>query len=58
MYQTGNGQPITLHLRRPEPGSRTDFRFQRDGELNLFYCVEVGFGCAVVGKRKRLGVAS
>ncbi len=50
MYQNGSGQRITLYLRRPEAGSNTAFRFQRDGELNLFYWVEDGFGCALVGK--------
>lgn len=53
MYQNGNGQRITLYLRRPEPGTATDFRFQRDGDLNLFYWVEDGFGCALVGKLPR-----
>ena len=53
MYQNGNGQRITLYLRRPEPGTATDFRFQRDGELNLFYWVEDGFGCALVGELPR-----
>ncbi len=53
MYQNGNGQRITLYLRRPESGTHTDFRFQRDGELNLFYWVEDGFACALVGKLPR-----
>ena len=53
MYQNGNGQRITLYLRRPEPGTHTDFRFQRDGELNLFYWMEDGFACALVGKLPR-----
>ena len=53
MYQHSNGQRITLYLRRPDPGSSVAFKFQRDGELNLFYWVEDGFGCALVGKLPR-----
>ena len=53
MYQHRNGQRVTLYLRRPDPGSSVAFRFQRDGDLNLFYWVEDGFGCALVGKLPR-----
>jgi anti-sigma factor RsiW len=53
MYQNGAGQRITLYLRKPEGGADTSFRFQRDGELNLFYWIEDGFGCALVGKLPR-----
>ena len=53
MYQNGAGQRITLYLRRPEAGADTAFRFQREGDLNLFYWVEDGFGCALVGKLPR-----
>ena len=53
MYQNGAGQRITLYLRRPEAGADTAFRFQREGDLNLFYWVEAGFGCALVGKLPR-----
>ena len=53
MYQNGAGQRVTLYLRRPEPGTDTAFRFQREGDLNLFYWVEDGFGCALVGKLPR-----
>ena len=55
MYQNAAGQRVTLYLRRPDPGSAAaaDFRFQREGELNLFYWVEDGFGCALVGKLPR-----
>ena len=34
-------------------GASTAFRFQRDGELGLFYWIEDGFGCALVGKLPR-----
>ena len=53
MYQNSGGQRITLYLRRPDPGSSVAFKFQRDGDLNLFYWVEEGFGCALVGKLPR-----
>jgi anti-sigma factor RsiW len=53
MYQNGAGLRVTVYLRRPAAGSDTAFRFQRDGELGLFYWVEDGFGCSVVGKMPR-----
>lgn len=53
MYQNGHGQRVTVYLRKPAAGSETAFRFQRDGELGLFYWVEDGFGCALVGKLPR-----
>jgi anti-sigma factor RsiW len=53
MYQNSGGQRVTIYLRKPEAGASTAFRFQRDGELGLFYWVEDGFGCALVGKLPR-----
>lgn len=53
MYQDSSGLRITLYLRRPDAGASVAFKFQRDGELNLFYWVEDGFGCALVGKLPR-----
>ena len=53
MYQNSAGLRVTLYLRRPEAGADTAFRFQREGDLNLFYWVEDGFGCALVGKLPR-----
>jgi anti-sigma factor RsiW len=53
MYQNGSGQRVTLYLRKPEAGASTAFRFQREGELGLFYWIEDGFGCALVGKLPR-----
>ncbi|MDT7833665.1 anti-sigma factor family protein [Aquabacterium sp. OR-4] len=49
MYQNSAGQRVTVYLRRPEAGAATAFRYQRDGELGLFYWTEDGFGCALVG---------
>lgn len=53
MYQNSGGQRVTVYLRKPEPGAAAAFRFQRDGDLGLFYWVEDGFGCALVGKLPR-----
>lgn len=53
MYQNAGGQRITVYLRRPEPGTSTSFRYQREGELGMFYWAEEGYGCALVGKLPR-----
>ena len=53
MYQNSGGQRVTVYLRKPEAGAASAFRFQRDGDLGLFYWVEDGFGCALVGKLPR-----
>jgi anti-sigma factor RsiW len=53
MYQNGGGQRVTLYLRKPGAGTPSAFRFQRDGDLGLFYWIEDGFGCALVGKLPR-----
>ncbi len=58
MYQNGGGQRVTLYLRKPESGASSAFRFQRDGDLNLFYWVEDGYGCALVGKLPREQLAA
>ncbi len=53
MYQNRAGQRVTLYLRKPEAGADTAFRFQKEGDLNLFYWIEDGFGLALVGKLPR-----
>lgn len=53
MYQNSAGQRVTVYLRKPDAGASTAFRFQREGALGLFYWVEDGFGCALVGKLPR-----
>lgn len=60
MYQSAQGERITVYLRKPEAGTHTAFRFQRDGALGLFYWVEDGQGCALVGAlpRERLLAAA
>ena len=53
MYQNSAGQRVTVYLRRPEPGTANAFRFHREGEVGMFYWVEDGFGCALVGTLPR-----
>jgi anti-sigma factor RsiW len=53
MYQNAGGQRVTFYLRRPEPGTHTAFRFQREGELDMFLWAQEGFGCALVGNLPR-----
>jgi len=44
---------VTVYLRKPEDGADFAFRYERQGELSLFYCVEAGVGYAVAGKLPR-----
>ena len=53
MYQNSAGQRVTLYLRRPEAGAATSFRYQREGEVGMFYWIEDGYGCAMVGTLPR-----
>ena len=49
MYQDNQGVRVTVYLRRPEAGTQAAFRYERQGELGLFYWVEDGLGYALVG---------
>ena len=49
MYQDGQGLRVTVYLRKPEVGTPAAFRFERQGDLGLFYWVESGAGYALVG---------
>ena len=40
---------VTVYLRKPEADAPTAFRYERQGELGLFYWVEAGAGYALVG---------
>ena len=40
---------VTVYLRKPEDGTQAAFRYERQGELGLFYWVEAGLGYALVG---------
>lgn len=52
-YQNGSGQRVTAYLCKPAADAHTAFRYQRDGELGLFYWVDEGSGCALVGQLPR-----
>lgn len=49
MYQDAQGIRITVYLRKPDEGTDAAFRYERQGELGLFYWVESGAGYALVG---------
>jgi anti-sigma factor RsiW len=49
MYQDAQGLRVTVYLRKPEDGTPAAFRYERQGELGLFYWVESGAGYALVG---------
>jgi anti-sigma factor RsiW len=49
MYQDGQGLRVTVYLRKPPQDAETAFRYERQGELGLFYWVEAGCGYALVG---------
>lgn len=60
MYQArqaaATGAPparVTVYLRKPEGGPDFAFRYERHGELGLFYCVEDGVGYAIAGALPR-----
>jgi anti-sigma factor RsiW len=49
MYQDAQGLRVTVYLRKPEDGTPASFRYERQGELGLFYWVESGAAYALVG---------
>lgn len=53
MYQDAQGRRVTVYLRRPEQAVETQFRYERQGDLGLFYWVEEGCGYALVGALPR-----
>ena len=42
-------QRVTVYLRKPDADAPTAFRYVQQGELGMFYWVETGAGCALVG---------
>jgi anti-sigma factor RsiW len=44
---------VTVYLRKPDNGTDFAFRYERQGELSLFYCVDEGVGYAVAGSLPR-----
>jgi anti-sigma factor RsiW len=53
MYQDADKRRVTVYLRKPEAGVDAAFRFERQGELGMFYWVEAGAGYALVGALPR-----
>jgi anti-sigma factor RsiW len=53
MYQDSQGVRVTVYLRKPEQGADAAFRFERHGDVGLFYWVEEGAGYALVGALPR-----
>lgn len=51
MYENAKTKErVTVYLRKPEADAPTTFRYQQQGDLGLFYWVEPGIGCALVGQ--------
>lgn len=53
MYQDSAGQRVTVYLRKPDEATAAAFRYERRGELGLFYWVDAGCGFALVGPQPR-----
>jgi anti-sigma factor RsiW len=53
MYQDGSGTRVTVYLRKPDPGTHAEFRYERQGALGMFYWVEEDCGYAIVGPLPR-----
>lgn len=53
MYEDARGVRVTVYLRKPDEGTPAAFRYERQGELGLFYWVESGAGYALVGALPR-----
>lgn len=53
MYENAAKQRITVYLRKPDGDTPAAFRFERQGELSLFYWVDGPTGYALVGNLPR-----
>lgn len=53
MYQDAAGRRVTVYLRKPPAATPAAFRFERLGELGVFYWVEGEAGYALVGTLPR-----
>ena len=49
MYQDAQGLRITVYLRKPDAPTDAAFRYERQGDVGVFYWVEAGAGYALVG---------
>lgn len=53
MYQDATGQRVTVYLRKDDQNVPATFRYDRQGDLGLFYWVEDSCGYALVGPQPR-----
>jgi anti-sigma factor RsiW len=53
MYQNASGQRVTVYLRKPEASTPAAFRYERQGDLGMFYWVDGPSGYALVGPLPR-----
>ena len=53
MYENSARQRVTVYLRKPDADTPAAFRFERQGELSLFYWVDGPTGYALVGNLPR-----
>lgn len=53
MYQDKAGQRVTVYLRKADQEVPATFRYERQGDLGLFYWVEDNCGYALVGPQPR-----
>jgi anti-sigma factor RsiW len=53
MYQDNAGQRVTVYLRKAARDAPAAFRYERQGDLGLFYWVEGESGFALVGPQPR-----
>ena len=49
MYQDAQGLRVTVYLRKPDQPTDATFRYERQGDVGVFYWVESGAGYALVG---------
>ncbi|MFN0184013.1 MAG: anti-sigma factor family protein [Aquabacterium sp.] len=53
MYRNADNLRVTVYLRRPDDATPAAFRYEREGDLGMFYWVEGGSGYALVGNLPR-----
>jgi anti-sigma factor RsiW len=50
MYENGARQRVTVYLRKPEADTPAAFRYEKQGDVGLFYWVDAKVGYALAGK--------
>jgi anti-sigma factor RsiW len=53
MYQDAQGVRVTVYLRKPEAPADVELAWRPQGDVGLFYWVEDGVACAIVGALPR-----